>query len=74
MKKTLNSSSNQFEKEMEAAKKTAGYRERYAMNHGKIHAKSENGERSYTWTYSTLDPYQDANGATYNASRGRWVN
>lgn len=65
---------SQFKKEMAAAAAAAGWRERYAMTHGKVKAYSVNGERFYKWTYSSLDEYQDANGATYNASRGVWVN
>ena len=56
------------------AEKTAGYREKYALLHGKETKRTENGEISYIFTYSEKDPYQDANGATYNATRKAWTN
>lgn len=65
---------SQFKKEMAAAAAAAGWREKYAMKNGKVKAYSINGERFYKWTYGVENPYQDANGATYNASRGVWVN
>ena len=52
----------------------AGNREKYAMTNGTPNRRRENGEIVYTWTYSPADPYQDANGAEYNATRGRWTN
>ena len=56
------------------ATKKAGYREKYAMKNGKETKRTENGETLYIFTYSEKDPYQDANGATYNATREAWTN
>lgn len=53
--------------------KAAGYRERYAMQYGAKEIKKENGKKYLVYTYSQNDPYQDANGATYDATEGRWV-
>lgn len=63
-----------FKKEMDAAFKAAGYRERYAMKHGKAKAFFQNGQRLYVFTYGADHEYQGANGAMYNATRGVWVN
>lgn len=52
----------------------AGFRERYAMEHGTPTKRREKGEIIYKWSYSTADEYQDGNGAEYNATRGRWTN
>lgn len=52
----------------------AGYREKYAMEHGKRKTKRDRrGHTLWVFTYSTDDPYQDGNGATYDATEGRWV-
>lgn len=56
------------------AYETAGYREKYAMKHGKKTTKRDHrGHTLWVFTYSTDDSYQDANGATYDASEGKWV-
>lgn len=60
--------------ERQTAINQAGYREKYAMKHGKETKRTENGETLYTFNYSNTDPYQDANGATYNATRKTWIN
>ena len=52
----------------------AGYREKYAMKNGKEERKEMNGHILYIFTYSTNDKYQDANGATYDATRKTWIN
>lgn len=53
---------------------SAGYRERYAIEHG-TRALVRNGDHNlWVFIYSEDDPYQDANGATYDATEGRWVN
>lgn len=52
----------------------AGWRERYAMEHGNQTVVYVNGERCLKYTYSKYDEYQDANGAMYNTERKRWVN
>ena len=51
------------------ARKSAGWRELYAIEHG---TPSQAGN-VITWTYSEADDYQDANGAAYDISRRRWV-
>lgn len=51
----------------------AGYRERYAMTHGKETRRIENGRTLFVFKYSTLLPYQDANGATYDATTRAWI-
>ena len=50
------------------------FRERYAMEHGNRTTIYINGEKCYKFTYSSYTDYQDANGATYNTTRGAWVN
>lgn len=56
------------------AEAAAGYREKYALEHGKPTKKMVNGHTLYIFKYSASDPYQDANGATYDASRRAWIN
>ena len=51
------------------AHKSAGWRELYAIEHGN---PSQEGNL-ITWTYDKGDDYQDANGATYDIERRRWV-
>lgn len=60
------------EKATAAAK--AGYRELYAMKNGKEERKEVNGHILYIFRYSAKDEYQDANGATYDATRKTWIN
>lgn len=67
MKKFLN-------EEMKTARSLAGWRERYAMEHGKRATIYINGEKCYKFTYSTENEYQDANGATFNTARRAWTN
>lgn len=52
----------------------AGYRERYAMEHGVGKIVDVNGHKCICFTYSEDDEYQDANGATYDTVRKEWVN
>ena len=63
---------NKDEKATAAA--LAGYREKYAMKHGKPKKIQTNGRTLYKYTYSPADSYQDANGATYDATNKKWVN
>ena len=56
------------------AEKAAGYREKYAMRNGKPRRETQNGETLYIFEYSSREHYQDANGATYNATRRTWTN
>nr|WP_142411340.1 hypothetical protein [Clostridium sp. Marseille-P7770] len=52
---------------------SAGFRERYAVLHGKRKTKNINGHRCYVFTYSEDDEYQDANGATYDTVTRNWI-
>lgn len=56
------------------AKAAAGFRERYAMEKGTATKKIINGHEIYIFKYSPEDPYQDANGAMWDATRGAWIN
>ena len=60
--------------EMRTAYSLAGWRERYAMEHGNRATIYQNGEKCYKFTYSTANEYQDANGATFNTARRAWTN
>lgn len=51
----------------------AGYRERYAMEHGNERHVNENGRDLIVFTYSKYDEYQDANGAAWDRARRAWV-
>ena len=56
--------------------KEAGYRERYAMKHGKKKIEkwgAFGGKEVWRYFYSTDDPYQDANGAAWFPQESRWV-
>lgn len=56
------------------AYETAGYREKFAMEHGKRSVKRDRrGHTLWVYKYSPDVDYQDANGATYDATEGRWV-
>ena len=50
-----------------------GYRERYAMEKGTMKTTKENGHKLLVFSYDEDDPYQDANGATYDCTEGRWI-
>lgn len=51
------------------ARKSAGWRELYAIEHGQPQRKGN----MITWKYSEADEYQDGNGATYDIERRQWV-
>lgn len=51
------------------ARKSAGWRELYAIEHG---TPSQAGN-VITWSYDNEGDYQGANGAAYDISRRRWV-
>ena len=51
------------------ARKTAGFRERYALQNGELDVKGN----LWIFRYSPDDPYQDANGATFDTNRMEWV-
>lgn len=53
--------------------KLGGYREHYAMQYGVKETKKEKGKKYLVYTYSQNDPYQDANGATYDVAEAKWV-
>lgn len=66
-------------RDLKLAAMRAGWRERFAMDQisldrGGLRVELVNGEKCYIFEYSADIPYQDANGATYNAARGEWVN
>jgi hypothetical protein len=50
---------------------TGGWRERYAMRHGRM---VRVGDDLIAFKLRKEDPIQDANGATYNTSTCKWVN
>lgn len=52
----------------------AGWRERYAMEHGNRAVIYINGHKCLKYTYSKYWHYQDANGATYDTVTKAWVN
>ena len=52
---------------------TAGYRERYAIEHGTRTLVHNGDHKLWVFRYSADDPYQDGNGATYDVTEGRWV-
>lgn len=60
--------------EEQRAFKNAGFRERYAMEHGKKEVKIINKHRCIKYTYSNEKEYQDANGATYDTVTNNWIN
>lgn len=56
------------------AYESGGFRERYAMEHGKKTVKFIRGHKCFKYTYSPMEEYQDANGATYDTVERRWIN
>ena len=53
--------------------KKGGYRERYALLKGNKSTVYINGHKCYKFTYSKFNPYQDANGATYDTVKKCWI-
>lgn len=51
-----------------------GYREKFAMKNGVKKEYTANGHKLYKFTYSSNIEYQDANGATYDATEKAWIN
>ena len=51
----------------------AGFRERFAMEHGSRRTYWSNGRKFIKFTYPESVPYQDANGATYCVTTGSWI-
>lgn len=60
--------------ETTAARNAAGWRENYAMDNGASEIVYINGHKCFKFTYSADNVYQDANGATFDAVRGVWIN
>lgn len=60
--------------EKRTAYNNAGFRERYAMEHGNATTVYINGHKCIKYTYSKAAPYQDANGATYDTIKKQWIN
>jgi hypothetical protein len=60
--------------EKQTAYNNAGWRERYAMEHGTGATVYINGDKCIKYTYSKAVPYQDANGAIYNTVKKAWIN
>lgn len=59
---------------MARAYATANFRERYALEHYDTkETKKVNGRKLWIFRYSPSNPYQDANGATYDIKKGAWV-
>lgn len=64
-----------YEKVTNEARKAAGIREKYAIEHAEsIEKKTIAGRECYIFHYSEKDPYQDANGATYDRTHKTWIN
>ena len=59
---------------MALARHSAGYRERYAMEHGQRVVFFQNGKEFWKFSYSPDAEFQDANGATFCVANGKWVN
>lgn len=59
--------------EKRTAYNNGGIRERYAMEYGNATTVYIGGEKCTKYTYSRHNPYQDANGATYNTVRKMWI-
>lgn len=51
----------------------AGYRERFAMEHGNASVVYINGHKCKKYTYSKYNEYQDANGAIYDTVTKEWI-
>ena len=58
----------------EAAYESAGFREKFAMEHGSRRIYYSGGKKFIKFLYSKETEYQDANGATFCISTGKWVN
>ena len=51
----------------------AGYRERFAMEHGNASVICIDGHKCKKYTYSKYNEYQDANGAIYDTVTKEWI-
>lgn len=61
-------------KEIEEARKAAGWRENYAMDHGGAEVVYIRGHKCLKFIYAVYKEYQDANGATYDTITKQWIN
>jgi hypothetical protein len=61
-------------RELKQAMELAGFREKYAIENGKATVKYMNGHKLIIFNYSDSNEYQDANGATYDATKKAWIN
>ena len=59
--------------EMKEAYELAGYREKYAMEHGNKSIVYVNDRKCFKFTYSEKAEYQDANGALYDTIAACWI-
>lgn len=59
--------------EMKEAYNNGGYRERFAMEHGKKSIIYVHGKKCFKFTYSIDIDYQDGNGAIYNTVTKSWI-
>ena len=50
-----------------------GYRERYAMDHGRPEMKMHGDHKVVRFWYDSKDDYQDANGATWDTVTKQWI-
>lgn len=50
-----------------------GYRERYAMDHGRPEMKMYGDHKVVRFWYDSKDDYQDANGATWDTVTKQWI-
>ena len=57
----------------ENARQSAGYREKYAMDHGKRVIIFQNGREYWKFSYSPDAEYQDANGATWDVAERKGI-
>lgn len=55
------------------AREKAGFREKYAMDHGVGKHVRDGNHHLICYTYSEDDSYQDANGAAFDVMEKRWV-
>lgn len=60
--------------DLQKAKAAAGWRERYAIKHGKLNTIYIRDHKCLKFTYSPRAEYQDANGATFDTVTGQWIN
>lgn len=56
------------------AYEAGGYRERFAMRNGKRYIRNNGNHVLWIYKFPSDYKYQDANGATYDATERRWVN